>query len=98
MLEALGLTDVKLWPQMGSWRTDKRLDVYAFEGQAKMPPDHRDHRQQVSVCSWSTMTEIVKSRGVIVDRDDMASIQLHPLTSGKSRIDPGDSHGRRRRT
>lgn len=96
MLESLGFSDVNLWPQMGAWRTDKRLDVYAFEGQALPPPDARGVRFTVSICSWSTMTEIVKSRGVIVDRDDLHSIELHPSPDGSSRINPGDTHGRRR--
>jgi hypothetical protein len=97
MLEALGITDVQLWPQRGAWRTNKRLDVPSFEGCAQMPPDKLGVRGRVNVCSWSTMTEIVRSRGVIVDRDDMASIQLHPSPTGRSRIEPGDSHGRMRK-
>jgi hypothetical protein len=87
MLESLGFTDVELWPQKGAWRTDKRLDVYSFEGSALLPPDSNGRRHNVAVCSWSTMTEIVKSRGVIVDHDDLNSIQLHPSPNGVSRIE-----------
>lgn len=97
MLEALGFTNVVLWPQRGAWRTDKRLDVYAFEGQANRPPDKNGVRNQVSVCSWSTMTEIVRSRGVVVDEDDMFSVMLHPSSDGTSRLEDGDTHGRRRK-
>lgn len=87
MLESLGLTEVHLWPQKGAWRTNKKLDVYAFEGCADMPADGHGRRHRVNVCSWSTMTEIVKSRGVLVDRDDHNSITLHPSPDGASRIE-----------
>lgn len=94
MLEALGFVDVVLQPAKGAWRTDKRLDVYTFEGHATLAvKGERGHQR--NVCSWWTMTEIVKSRGVIVDYDDMASMMLHPSPDGKSRIE-GSSHARTR--
>lgn len=87
MLEALGFSDVELWPQRGAWRTNKRLDVYRFEGHATAPADARGYRRSLSLCSWDTMTNIVKSRGLIVDQDDGNSLMLHPSADGRSRLE-----------
>lgn len=88
MLESLGMTDVALWPQSGAWRTDKRLDVYSFEGHATLPADERGYRRPVSLCSWSTMGDIVRSRGVVAEPDDVASVELHPSPDGRSVLEP----------
>lgn len=77
MLEGLGMSGVELCPVRGAWRI----------GWCDMPPDERGVRLRLSLCSWSTMADIVRSGGVVVEVEDSSSAQLHPLGHGVSRIE-----------
>jgi hypothetical protein len=66
-LEALGYTDVNLWPAQGAWRTNKRLDVYRWEGSG----EKGGRRHMFS--SWHSMTEIVRAPSIVLDDDGGAS-------------------------
>jgi hypothetical protein len=70
LLETHGFAQVNLRPAQGAWRTDRRLDVYRWEGQG-VAHNHQSLPDGfgVTFASWERMTDCLH-HGIIVGRGD----------------------------
>lgn len=87
LIESVGFRAVVLTPAKGAWRTDRRLDVYRWEGYGVTSgyahlPDGLD----VSFASCDTMTDCIR-HGIILDKGD-AGIPTDFLVNVLSRVQP----------
>lgn len=60
-----------LWPAQGSWRTDRRLDTYPWEGQATNAAG-----MLVNLSSWDTMSDCVRY-GITLAPDPPSYVDVH---------------------
>lgn len=76
------LRNVRLIPAQGAWRTNKYLDVMAWEGVAEWHNEKFSGPLSCSIESWYTMTDLLRN-GFEISRNSGTSFELYVASGVK---------------